>query len=167
MFRTSPDRHRFGRLVAGLSVAAAVTGTTLLGAAPAYAATPVIASVSNGTLNIKGSSFGDGVVASNSNGAFTLSTTTGSITAGTGCQQLGTVVTCSGFDLMVFSGLLGDDTFKNDTSMRSFLSGGPGSDRITGGPGNDVIRGGDGSDFAFGRGGFDTCTAESESDCEA
>jgi Ca2+-binding RTX toxin-like protein len=148
-------------------VAVAVTATTLLGATPAYAqSNSVTTSVSDGTLNVVGTSFGDNVSASGSSGTVTVSNLAGSITAGNGCTQLGATVRCAGVSGIQFSGLSGDDTFRNDTSTRSFLSGGAGSDRITGGPGADVIRGGSGTDFAFGQGGFDICTAENESGCE-
>jgi Ca2+-binding RTX toxin-like protein len=165
MFSTAS--RRLARLAAGLSVAAAATATTLLGAAPAYAATPVTTSVSGGTLNVVGTGFGDSVTANGGNGVVTLSNLLGSITAGTGCTQLGSTVRCTGVNALQFSGLGGDDTFRNNTSTRSFLAGGAGSDRITGGPGNDVIRGGSGVDFAFGQGGLDICTAENESGCES
>lgn len=161
-------RPRLRRFAAGLTVAAGVTATTLLGAAPAYAQTTgVTASVSNGILNVVGTGFGDGVTATG-NGTVSLSNLLGSMKdGGAGCTQLGATVRCTGVSSIQFSGLGGDDTFRNDTPHRTFLSGGSGNDRMTGGSGSDVIRGGLGTDFAFGQGGFDTCTAENESSCEA
>jgi Ca2+-binding RTX toxin-like protein len=164
----SRTARRLARLAAGLAVTAGATATTLLGAAPAFAQTnSVTASVSAGTLNVVGTTVGDSITANGSSGTVTLSNLLGSIKAGTGCTQLGATVQCTGMTVLQFSGLGGDDTFRNNTSTRSFLSGGGGSDRLTGGPGQDVIRGGSGTDFAFGQGGTDICTAETESGCES
>lgn len=168
MSRTSPRSRRLARLAGGLAVTAAAAAATLLGATPASAATTaVVASVSDGTLNVVGTGFGDNITASGSNGTVSLSNVSGSVVdGGAGCTQLGSAVRCTGVIRVQFSGLGGDDTFRNNTPFPSFLSGGVGTDRITGGTGNDVIRGGAGSDFAFGQGGFDICTAETESGCE-
>jgi Ca2+-binding RTX toxin-like protein len=166
MSRTSPRTHRLGRLAAGLSVAAATTATTLLGATPAYAASPVTTFLNDGALFIDGSSIGDSVTATGNSGTVTLSNTLGTITAGSGCVQLGASVKCSGVTFIRFAGFAGDDSFTNDTSIRSVLSGGGGNDRMTGGSGDDRIDGGRLTDAAFGRGGTDTCNAESESTCE-
>jgi Ca2+-binding RTX toxin-like protein len=160
--------RRLARFAAGLAVTAGATATTLLGATPAFAQTnSVTTTVTGGTLNVVGTGFGDSVTANGGSGTVTLSNLLGSIKAGTGCTQLGATVRCTGVNAVQFSGLGGDDTFRNNTSTRSFLSGGAGSDRITGGPGADVIRGGSGTDFAFGQGGTDICTAETESGCES
>jgi hemolysin type calcium-binding protein len=168
MSRTSPRPRRFTRLAAGLAVAAASAAGTLLGATPAYAATPVATSVAaGGFLLIDGTIIGDSVTASLTGGTVKLENLLGPISAGPGCVQQGAVVLCSGITAMRFSGFAGDDTFTNNTSIRSFLSGQSGNDRLTGGSGDDVIDGGRGSDSAFGQGGAaDKCTAESESACE-
>jgi len=163
---TSPRRHRFGRLAAGLTVAAAATASTLLGATPAYAAAPVTTFVNGGALFIDGTVLGDSVTASGTNGTVTLSNLIGSITAGPGCVQLGAEVRCSGVTFMRFAAFGGDDTFTNNTSTRSVLNGMSGNDRLTGGSGNDDIDGGRGVDSAFGQGGSDKCAAENESGCE-
>ena len=64
MSHTITRSRRFSRFAAGLTVAAAATGATLLGAAPAYAqTTSVTASVSNGTLSVRGTTFTDTVTA--------------------------------------------------------------------------------------------------------
>jgi Ca2+-binding RTX toxin-like protein len=68
---------------------------------------------------------------------------------------------------MGFNALGGDDTFTNNTSKPSILSGGDGSDRLTGGSANDRIVGGNGLDFAFGNGGIDRCLTENKSSCES
>jgi Ca2+-binding RTX toxin-like protein len=148
-------------------VAAATAATTLLGAAPAYAATPVTTSVSTSTVFVTGTASADSVTASGGNGTITLSSLLGPISAGPGCVQLGATVRCSGVRAIVFSGGEGDDAFRNDTSTPSDLFGQLGNDRLSGGSGNDVIRGASGTDFAFGLGGFDSCIAENESGCEA
>lgn len=63
-----------------------------------------------------------------------------------------------------FNGGCGDDTFMNNTDVRSIalggagndtLMGGSGPDMLAGGPGNDVIYGGQGNDVLFGGGGDD------------
>lgn len=164
MSHTSP---RPRRLVTGLAVIAAAAATTLLGAAPASAATVATARVTAGNMIVVGSDFGDSITASGGNSTIDVSNTLGSITAGTGCVQLGAVVRCSGVNAIAFSGLGGDDTFRNNTSLPGNLRGGNGNDRLTGGSGDDRISGNLGTDFAFGLGGFDTCIAENESGCEA
>jgi Ca2+-binding RTX toxin-like protein len=157
---------RFDRLAAGLAVAAAATATTLLGAAPAYAATPVTVVKSGPLVNISGSPFDDGIIASGSNGVVTISSSLG--TAGVGCVQLGSAVQCTGIRDIHFSGGNGDDAFRNDTTYRATLNGNAGDDRLSGGSTGDYIDGGAGTDFAFGLGGFDHCTsAETVSSCEA
>ncbi len=135
--RTSGEgRGRIALLAAGLAVTAGATATTLLGATPAFAQTnSVTMSASAGTLNVVGTGFGDSITANGGSGTVTLSNLLGSIKAGAGCTQLGATVRCTGVSALQFSGLGGDDTFRNNTSTRSFLSGGAGSDRITGGPG--------------------------------
>jgi Ca2+-binding RTX toxin-like protein len=167
MPRTSSRPRRLGRVVAGFSVAAAATAATLLGAAPAYAQTGATAQMLGSQLSITGAQGADAITANGGNGVVTLSNTVGSITAGPGCQQLGGIVQCTGLQSMSFRGLGGDDAFRNNTNIRSTLSGGSGNDRLSGGSVNDRITGGLGVDFAFGLGGFDTCTAENESSCEA
>jgi len=166
MSHTRSGARRFGRLAAGLVVTAAAT--TLLGAVPASAqGSSVAVSASAGRMLVTGTGFGESITASGSNGTVFLSNLLGSVTAGQGCTQLGATVRCTDVNVVMFAGLGGDDTYRNDTAIRSILSGGVGNDRITGGPGKDTIRGGDGVDFAFGRGGVDACVAENEVDCES
>ena len=169
MSQSSP--RRFRRLAAGLSVAAAATATTLLGASPAYAqASSVTASVSNGTMFVTGTSFGDNVSASGGFGTISLSTLSTSLQAGTGCTQLGAVVRCNGVTKAVhFQGAGGADKFDasqvRGTTVR--LGGGAGNDILIGGSGNDLLAGGTGTDQADGRAGSDQCTAESTVRCES
>ena len=60
MSHTTTRPRRFSRLAAGLTVAAAATATTLLGAAPAYAQTnAVTARMSAATLVVTGTAIGD------------------------------------------------------------------------------------------------------------
>jgi Ca2+-binding RTX toxin-like protein len=168
MSHTASRPRRFDRLAAGLAVAAAATATTLLGPAPAYAATPVTVVKSGPLVNISGSPFDDGIIASGSNGVVTISSSLGPLTAGVGCVQLGSAVPCTGIRDIHFSGGNGDDAFRNDTTYRATLNGNAGDDRLSGGSTGDYIDGGAGTDFAFGLGGFDHCTsAETVSSCEA
>jgi hypothetical protein len=172
--RLPRTRHRLARLTAGITLVAATTATTLLGATtPAYAAqsTPS-AAVTFGLLGVTGSTVADVITATGSNGTISLSNSLGSITAGTGCVQLGATVRCTGVKLIEFQdsggefGGGGDDTFRNNTSTRSNLFGGFGNDKLTGGSGKDRIAGGPGTDAANGGLGVDSCTAETESNCE-
>ena len=152
-------RPRLRRFAAGLTVAAGVTATTLLGAAPAYAqSTSVSAAVSSGTLVVTGTSFGDVITATGGNGTVNLSNLTGSITdGGAGCTQLGATVRCTGVSFMRFTGSAGADKFDNRTNTNSLMLGGSG---------NDILLGGSGKDEANGAVGLDTCTAEVEFRCE-
>jgi Ca2+-binding RTX toxin-like protein len=50
-----------------------------------------------------------------------------------------------------FRGYAGDDTFRNDTPIGSFASGGAGNDTLYGGRGMDELHGGGGRDFLYGR----------------
>ena len=158
-------RRRVGRLAAGLTVAAAAT---LLGAAPAYAqGAAVTAHVTNGTLFMKGTDFGDIITASGGS-TITLSNLTGSIKAdGAGCTNLGAVVRCTGVNRVSFSAGAGNDKYDGiSTSVTTGVSGGSGNDILIGGSGNDRLSGGIGTDRADGRGGTDTCFAETETSCE-
>lgn len=163
--------HRFARLAAGLSVVAASSAATLLTAVPAHAATPVVVSKistsSASSMRIIGSDGGESIRIGTLNGFFTVSNSTGSVQAGAGCVQLGGVVRCDGVTSLNYSGGGGDDTFRNDTSLRiNSADGGAGSDRLFGGPAGDRLRGGLGSDLVNGGGGTDFCEAEAESACE-
>lgn len=57
--------------------------------------------------------------------------------------------------LIDFKGLGGDDSFTNNTSIRSRADGGAGSDTLRGGSGVDDLRGGDNDDRLFGNLGND------------
>jgi hypothetical protein len=71
-------RPRLRRLAAGLTVAAGVTGTTLLGAAPAYAQSTTVSAVvaGGGTLVVRGTANGETITAENGNGTITVSSST-------------------------------------------------------------------------------------------
>ena len=58
-------------------------------------------------------------------------------------------------DEIVFKGLDGDDTFINNTHIRSTAEGFDGADQLLGGWGADLLNGGDGDDLLQGRGGPD------------
>ena len=167
MSHTITRSRRFSRLAAGLTVAAAATATTLLGASPAYAqSNAVTAKMFGSSLYVTGTAFGDSVSATNASGAVRLSSLLGPITAGQGCVQLGAAVQCSGVSQIRYFGKDGDDTVRNDTAVRLAAFGGNGTDRLTGGSNNDTLNGDAGVDFVFGQGGIDRCTAENESSCE-
>lgn len=168
MPRTS---YRLARVAAGLSVVAASSAGALLTAVPAHAATPVVVSKistpSVSAMRIVGSDGGESIRVGTLNGFFTVSNSIGSVQAGPGCLQLGAVVRCDGVTSMSYSGNGGDDSFRNDTSLRvSSADGGAGSDRLFGGPADDRLRGGLGDDLVNGLGGTDFCEAEAESACE-
>lgn len=161
-------RHR-ARLAAGLTVAVAASAMTLLAAAPAQAATPVIASTAfNGKIvRIAGSDVGESIVVSIFNGKLSVANTLGSVQAGTGCVQVGAAAQCgTGVTGIGYNGGTGDDTIRNDTSLFLSAIGGPGSDRLNGGSANDKLVGGTGVDFLNGGIGTDTCDGENESSCE-
>lgn len=167
---STPLRHHLARLAAGVSVAVATSALTLLAAAPAQAATPVLVSKTgpnSSVMRIVGSDVGESVRVTSLNGAVTVSNTLGSVQAGLGCVQLGAAVKCPGITFIGYSGGPGDDSFRNDTSLPTSANGGAGTDRYTGGPGQDRFAGGPGTDIVNGGNGSDTCDAESESACES
>ena len=158
--------HRLVRLAAGLSVVAASSAATLLTAVPAHAATPVTVSMTGSLMRINGSDGGESIRVGTLNGFVTVSNSIGSVQAGPGCRQLGGVVRCDGVTNIGYNGNNGDDSFRNDTSLRVSGSGGNGADRLFGGPGDDALRGGFNSDLVNGGAGTDFCDAEAESSCE-
>jgi len=87
MSHTTIRPRRFSRLAAGLTVAAGVTATTLLGAAPAHAQTNTVTAVvsGGGTLVVRGTSNGETITAENGNGTITVSSST-AITPQFGCK---------------------------------------------------------------------------------
>ena len=169
MSHTTIRPRRFRRLAAGLTVAAGVTATTLLGAAPAHAQTNTVTAVvsGGGTLVVRGTSNGETITAENGNGTITVSSST-AITPQFGCKPAaGGKVICVGVNFVKLIGLGGADVLRNNSLTRSELSGGAGNDRVIGGSVDDRLFGGTDTDEAIGNGGFDTCAAETESGCEA
>ena len=63
------------------------------------------------------------------------------------------------------NGGTGNDTIVGGPAL-DWLDGAAGDDILVGGGGDDVLLGGDNYDTVDGQGGNDTCTAESESNCE-
>ena len=171
MSSTSTRPRRLTRLAAGLTVAAAATATTLLGASPAYAQPSTIgAVVVNGGLTINGTNGNEGVTVNVDNGDVTVTNTTQtSMRAALGCTLVTPkIVRCVGVNrLITFNGFGGNDLVRNNTSVPSILVGGAGSDRLFGGSADDRIDGDSEFDSAFGNGGFDTCVQiENASSCE-
>ena len=160
---------RLRRLSAGLAVAAGVTATTLLGAAPAHAQTNTVTAVvaGGGTLVVRGTFGPETITAENGNGVITVSSSI-AITPQFGCKPTaGGKVICTGVNFVKLIGLGGADELRNNSLTRSELSGGAGNDRLVGGSPDDRLFGGTDTDEAIGNGGFDTCAAETESGCEA
>lgn len=56
---------------------------------------------------------------------------------------------------IVYSGLAGDDFFRNDTLINSVAFGMDGNDTLIGGSGSDLLVGGNGNDLLLGRAGND------------
>jgi Ca2+-binding RTX toxin-like protein len=166
MSHTVTRSRRFSRIAAGLTVAAAATATTLLGAAPASAATPILVRMSGTTMIITGTTIGDRASTSGGNGTVTAVSSSSPVAAGTGCQQSGAGVLCTGVSSIRFTGRAGNDVFRNDTAVPSDLFGDAGNDQLIGGSGRDFIRGGGDQDAASGQAGNDDCIAEIESTCE-
>jgi Ca2+-binding RTX toxin-like protein len=161
--------RRIGRLVAGLSVAAAATAATLLTAAPADAGTVVqVQMLGFEELRITGTNGNDGITVSGA-GPFFVRNSLGPLQPGPGCVRDNSdraAVRCNKARSITINGMLGRDSLGNGTSLPSFLFGGGGSDQISGGFGNDFIEGNAGSDVVDGSAGFDTCSAEAEFGCE-
>lgn len=67
-------------------------------------------------------------------------------------------------DRVLFSGNAGNDTFVNNTGLRSIVNGGVGDDRLTGGSGDDWLDGGSGNDDVLGRTGDDRLLGSSGDD---
>jgi serralysin len=120
-------------------------------------------------MSISGTSFRDVLTATGGGSTVTLKDEAGiAITAtGPNCQSFGATAQCSGVSTISFSGDAGNDVFNNNTSRRSTLNGGSGTDVLLGGSGDDSLFGGSGTaDRAFGGAGSDLCIAEFEKDCE-
>jgi Ca2+-binding RTX toxin-like protein len=167
MSHTTTRPRRFGRLAAGLTVAAAATATTLLGAAPAYAQTNVITIFMTGSTMQIGGSNSDDIITATGSGTVRISTNRLVTTSHPDCVSFGQVAQCNGVTLIRFFGQTGNDRFDNQTSTRSSLNGGGGDDTLTGGSANDTLRGDRGTDTVTGKGGQDGCIAETEFTCEA
>src|SRR5262249_20285582 len=60
-----------------------------------------------------------------------------------------------GVKKIVFDGGAGNDSFTNNTAIRSVADGGTGKGTLVGGSGNDTLIGGAGDDMLLGRGGND------------
>jgi Ca2+-binding RTX toxin-like protein len=170
------------RLLTALAIIVAALAT----AVPANAASTTSVNVSGSTLFIAGTSAGETVNIQFQFGLLTVDSTSG-ITPGAGCSPLGaTVVSCSTNVQFITAQVGGgNDTVTNNTSLQSSVLGGSGIDTLNGGPGRDGFNGNSGNDtlngnggndtlignsevdVANGAGGFDTCTAETESGCEA
>jgi Ca2+-binding RTX toxin-like protein len=108
------------------------------------------AHISFGTLVINGTAGHDNVVVSPSWGSimvvengYTQHFSASQITAGK----------------ISFKGNAGDDYFRNDTSLKSTVSGGDGNDWLVGGSAHDFMDGGLGEDYLYGMGGADTLRA--------
>ena len=115
MSHTTIRPRRFRRLAAGLTVAAGVTATTLLGAAPAHAQTNTVTAVvsGGGTLVVRGTSNGETITAENGNGVITVSSST-AITPQFGCKPApGGKVICVGVNFVKLIGLGGADELRN------------------------------------------------------
>jgi len=67
-------------------------------------------------------------------------------------------------DRIVFTGLAGNDTFTNESSIPSRASGGPGADVLRGGGVGDELSGGGGNDQVFGEGGIDALSGGAGND---
>jgi hypothetical protein len=67
-------------------------------------------------------------------------------------------------DRIVFTGLAGNDTFTNQSSIPSRASGGPGADVLRGGEAGDELSGGGGDDQVFGAGGIDALSGGAGND---
>jgi len=117
---------------------------------------------------ITGTNLGDRASTVGGNPNVVVSSSTGPVAAGTGCQQQsGAAVLCTGVSSIRFSGGAGNDVFRNDTAVPSDQFGEAGNDQLFGGSGRDFIRGGGDADAASGKAGIDDCLAEIESStCE-
>jgi len=103
----------------------------------------------SGVLTIEGSVANDVCVVRQTARTLTATLTLGGVTTETRS------VRASDVKLIVFKGLDGDDSFTNETGVKTVANGGRGVDTIRGGRGADEIRGGNGGDRLFGNAGND------------
>ena len=117
---------------------------------------------------ITGTNLGDRASTVGGNPNVVVTSSTGPVAAGTGCQQQsGAAVLCTGVSSIRFSGGAGNDVFRNDTAVRSDQFGEAGNDQLIGGSGRDFLRGGGDADAAADKDGIDDCITEIESStCE-
>lgn len=111
-----------------------------------------------GRLNILGTSSDDFVEVSQAGARVLVSITTNDVTAQHEFLR-------ADMNLLYFKGYVGNDTFYNNTAMRSLVYGNGGDDKMYGGrnrdefhggDGNDLLVGNDGKDYLHGDGGNDT-----------
>jgi Ca2+-binding RTX toxin-like protein len=118
-------------------------------------------------MSVSGTTLADVYQFDGSGGTITVSSSSGPVTAGTGCTQVSaSSVQCTGVSRIDAFGGLGNDTITNNTGVPMGVNGGSDNDTLVGGSGRDTLNGGFGVDSANGRGGFDTCSAEILTSCE-
>ncbi|MDF5754216.1 hypothetical protein [Spongiactinospora sp. TRM90649] len=169
----SLSRRGVAALVLGV---AAFAGAAVITASPAHAAGATVRVNSFGQLVAEGTTGPDSIDLNPSGTATTVSSALHSVTAGAGCVQLGpSAVRCDGVTSILVNTTRGDDVVRNNTALFAEIFGSAGSDRLTGGSGRDILVGGSGNDFLTGNAGnditdggpdFDTCSGESEPNCE-
>ncbi|MGH4025677.1 MAG: hypothetical protein ACRDRV_13970 [Pseudonocardiaceae bacterium] len=154
-----------------LLTAAASAAMTAAMTVPAHAAEPIkvrLTAIQGGNaMSVSGTTANDVFQFDGSGGTITVSSSTGPVSAVSGCTQVGTSkVRCSGVVLIQAFGGSGHDKITNNTAVPLGVNGGSDNDTLTGGPGRDTLNGGFGVDVADGRGGKDTCSAETVFSCE-
>ena len=165
------SQFRTRRGVSALLLTAAGVAITAAMAVPVHAAGPIkarIVAIQGGNgMATSGTTARDVFQFDGSGGTITVSSSTGPVSAGAGCTQVGTsAVRCSGVVLIQAFGGSGNDNIRNNTAVPMGVNGQSDNDTLIGGPGRDTLNGGFGSDFANGRGGRDTCAAETVVSCE-
>ncbi|MBF8186424.1 hypothetical protein ITP53_11835 [Nonomuraea sp. K274] len=168
-------RHGLRALTAG----AALTGTLLVIAGPAHAATNVgVTAV--GALAINAGNLDDDITVSvDVDGSLLVTNPVDVVMPVAPCVAVtANQVDCPSAGVVGISASTGngDDVLRNQTALRSRADMGAGDDRFKGGPARDTVFGNDGDDTLVGDGGnndvadggpnTDTCDAENEVNCE-
>jgi Ca2+-binding RTX toxin-like protein len=129
-------------------------GRQMLSALPVVSYDPV-----DRVVKIVGTQFNDHVVATydSAHHALVVTATSNGMPPGSAVLP---VVIHGGINEIQFFGKTGNDTFVNNSNIRSYADGGAGSDLLVGGGAADILHGGAGNDVLFGRGGNDWLLGE-------
>lgn len=155
-----------------VTVTARTTNSSTIQVSPGPSGSQGTVSVSGGVMRFVAASGKRNrlVLTRDAGGPYTLTSpypVEGTLTAGTGCTQVGvTTVTCPSASVTSVRAELGDgdDLYTSTVTVPTTVLGGDGGDSITTGSHNDTLNGGAGADQLRGGGGVDTLIGGPQND---